>query len=351
MNIFKWFFNPEWFTFHLGGGGGGAPTQQTVTQTSIPDYAKPYVETMLGKAQATTERPYQAYGGERIAGFTPLQQQAFQGAANLGPTQQIGQGTQLAGLAGLGSLGAGQNYMSMATNPYAQQAFMSPYIQNALQPQMQEAARQSAIQGQQNAAQAVGAGAFGGSRFGIQEAERQRNLGTLQNQIYGQGMQNAFQAAQQAQQFGANLGLQGYGQAGAAAGTLGQLGQTQFGQQQQAMQAQAQAGAQQQALAQQKLTQDYQDFLNQRGYEQQQLAYMSDMLRGLPMSQQTQQMYQAPPSMLSQLGGLGMTAYGLFGGQNPVFKAEGGEIKAKKKKGKDTPAGLADLLLHDMEKG
>ena len=328
-----------------GGGGSSQPTSQSVTQSNIPEYARPYAERMLGKAEALTDTPYQAYGGERIAGFNNLQNQAFQEAQNLQPAQQLGLGTQLAGMSGLGSLQAGQNYQNMATNPYATQAYMSPYIQNALAPQMQEAARQSDIQGQQNAGGAARAGAFGGSRFGLQEAERQRNLGTLQNSIYGTGMQNAFQNAQQAQQFGATLGLQGMGQGLQAANTLGQLGQTQFGQQQAAMQARAAAGQQQQSLEQQKLGQQYQDFLTQRGWNQQQLANMSDMLRGLPMAQQTQQQYIAPPSMLSQAGGLGLTAYGLFGGQNPVFKAaEGGAIN------EEIPAGLADLLVHRIGK-
>ena len=351
MKLLKWLFNPDWFTFKFGGGGGGGgqPTNTTQTTTTIPEYARPYVEEMLGKTKALTETPYQAYGGERIAGFTPLQQQAMQAAGNLGPAQQLQQGTDIAGAAGLGSLMAGQNYAQQATNPYAMQSYMSPYIQGALQPQMQEAARQSAIQGQQNAAQAVGAGAFGGSRFGVQEAERQRNLATLQNQIYGQGMQNAFQNAQQAQQFGATLGLQGLGQGLQAASTLGQLGQTEFGQRQQAMQEQQKAGALQQQLEQQRLGQNYQDFLAQRQYPYQQLAFMSDMLRGLPLSQQAQQMYQAPPSTLSQLGGLGLTAYGLFGGTNPLIKtgAEGGSTEHMAQR----PAGLAELLLHDIERG
>lgn len=347
FNLLKLLFNPSLFTFYIGGGGGGSqPTHTTQTTTTIPDYAKPQVEKMLGKAEALMDRPYEAYGGERVAGFTPLQQQAFQGAANLGPAAQLQQGTNLAGMAGLGALGAGQNYAMQATNPYATAAYMSPYIQNALQPQMQEAMRQSQMMGVQNAAQAAQAGAFGGSRFGLQEAERQRNLGTNLANIYGTGMQNAYQDAARAQQFGAQLGLQGYGQAGQAAATLGQLGQTQFGQQQQAMQAQSAAGSQQQALEQQKLSQAYQDFLNQRGWEQQQVGWFSDLARGLPLAQQTQQMYQAPPSAVSQIAGLGLAGYGMFGGQNPMFKAEGGKIEDK-----DTPAGLADLLLHDMEKG
>jgi len=315
------------------------PSSQNVTQTSIPEYARPYVERMLGKAEALSSTPYQAYGGERIAGFDPMQQQAFQEAQNLGPAKQLGTGTQLAGMAGLGSLQAGQNYANQATNPYATQAYMSPYIQNALAPQMQEAARQSDIVGQQNAGQAARSGAFGGSRFGLQEAERQRNLGTLQNSIYGQGMQNAFQNASQAQQFGATLGLQGMGQGLQAASTLGQLGQTQFGQQQAGMQARAAAGAQQQGLEQQKLSQAYQDFLTQRGYPQQQLSYMSDMLRGLPLSQTTQQQYTAAPSFAQTAASLGLGAAGLK--QAGVF-AKGGLVR-------ETPSnGLGGIALHQL---
>jgi hypothetical protein len=309
-----------------------APSSSNVTQTSIPEYAKPYVERMLGKAEATTEAPYQAYSGERIAGFTPMQQQAQQSAANLQTSPQLGGASQLAGVAGLGSLGAGQQYAQQATNPYATGAYMSPYMQNALAPQMQEAARQSAIQGQQQQGQAVQQGAFGGARSGIVEAERLRNLGTLQNQIYGTGMQNAFQSAQQAQQFGATLGLQGMGQAGQMASTLGQLGQTQFGQQKDIISGQAAAGAQQQGLEQQRLQQQYQDFLNQRAYPQQQLSYMSDMLRGLPMQQQTQQVYQAPPSTFGQLAGAGLA---LAGANKAGYFAEGG---------------LTGLALHNMMK-
>ena len=297
---------------HGGGGGQQQPTNSTQTTTTIPEYARPYVERMLGKAEAFSEAPYQAYGGQRVADFSPMQQQAFQSAANLGPAKQIGVGTQLAGIAGLGGLGAGQQYAQQATNPYAMQSYMSPYIENAMAPALREAERSSAMMGQQNQAMAAQRGAFGGSRTAIVEAERQRNLAQQQGDIYGRGMQTAFEQAQRAQQFGADLGLRGYGQAGQMAGTLGQLGQTQFGQQQGAMQAQLAAGAQQQAQEQQGLTQAYQDFLSQRGYPQQQLSFMSDILRGVPLGQQTQVQYQAPPSMASQIAGLGMAGYGAY---------------------------------------
>ena len=342
LKLFKFFFGfaPEMFTFHLGGDDQPAqPSSQSVTQTSIPEYAQPYVEKMLGKAEALTSAPYQPYGGERIAGFTPMQEQAFQGIANLAPAQQLGAATQLGGLAGLGGLTAGSRYAQQATDPGAMGAYMSPFVQQALQPQLRELARQSDIQGQMNAGQAVRAGAFGGSRFGIMEAERQRNLGQQQADVLSRGMQTAFEQARQAQQFGATLGLQGLGQAGQAAATLGQLGQTQFGQQKDILQGQLSAGEQQRGLEQSRLSQQYEDFLAQRQDPYQRLAFMSDMLRGLPLAQQSQTMYQAPPSMTAQLGGLGMAALGAK--QAGLFGAEGGVV----------PGGLASVAANKLSQG
>lgn len=314
----------------------------SMSQTTIPEYAQPYVERMLGKAEAFTSAPYQAYGGERIADFSPMQLQAQQATANLQPSQQLGIGTQMAGIGGLNAMNAGQNYQRMATDPNAVNAYMSPYMQNALAPQMQEAIRQSDIMGQKNASQAAMQGAFGGSRQGVVEAERQRNLGQNLANIYGTGMQNAFQQAQQAQQFGSTLGLQGSQAATQAAQALGQLGQTQFGQQKDIINAQSNMGAQQQALQQQKLQQQYQDFLNQKAYPQQNLAFMSDILRGAPLGQQTQQQYTAQqPSTASQVAGLGLAAYGMFGNPGGAGKAEGGVIEED-----SSPAGLAELAIN-----
>jgi hypothetical protein len=397
------------------GGGGGAPSSQTVTQTTIPEYAKPYVERMLGKAEAFADSPYQAYGGQRIAEFSPLQQQAMQSAANLGPAKQLGTATQMAGIAGLragqaqygpGSFSAQQvsapslNQYQMQqpgdvstgrfTDPNNIQNYMSPYQQAVTDIEKREATRGSNILRQQQQAQAVQQGAFGGSRSAIVEAERQRNLGQQLGDIQARGGQAAFQQAaqqyqtdqqralqaalanqqmgygtgqanlqallgvqglgaqtgmqaqlanqqfgmeaqrlgEQSRQFGANYGMQGIQQQLAAAGMLGNLGQSQFAQEQGALQAQAAAGAQQQGLDQQKLTQSYQDFLSQRGHPQQQLAFMSDILRGGPLSQTTQQMYTAAPPMSSQVAQLGLGAYGLsqLGKSGFGFK-EGGEVK------------------------
>lgn len=319
----------------MGKGGGSpapAPSSQTVTQTSIPEYARPYVENMLGKSEALTDinaNPYQAYGGQRIQDFTPMQQQAFQGVGNMQVAPEIGAGSGMAALAGLGSLGAGSNYMNMATDPRATQAFMSPYMQNVVDTQKAEAFRdyEKGLTGLN--ARATGAGAFGGSRQAIERAEAGRNLGTQLGNIQAQGSQNAFQAAQQAQQFGSQLGLQGLGQGLQAASTLGQLGQTGYGQRMGILNEQQKVGAVQQAQGQQGLDLAYQDFLKQKNYPYTQLAFQSDMLRGLPLSQSAQQIYTAPPNAASQLGGLGMAGLGIYG-MSGGFKKDGGVISSYK---------------------
>jgi hypothetical protein len=324
----------------MGKGGGSpapAPSQQTVTQTSIPEYARPYVENMLGKSEALTDinaNPYQAYGGQRIQDFTPMQQQAFQGIGNMQVAPEIGAGSNLAALSGLGSIGAGGNYMNMATDPRSIQQFMSPYMQNVVDVQKQEAMRdyQKGLGGLN--ARAVASGAFGGTRAALERSEAGRNLNNQLANIQAQGSQNAFQAAQQAQQFGSSLGMQGFGQGLQAASTLGQLGQTGFGQRMGILGEQQKVGAVQQAQGQQALDTAYQDFLKQKNYPYQQLAYMSDMLRGLPLSQSAQQVYTAPPNVASQLGGLGMAGLGIYG-MSGGFKGakEGGQIKGYKEGG------------------
>jgi hypothetical protein len=334
-NLLSW-LTGEMFRFYIGGGGGGQqqqqPTTQTVQQTNLPAWAQPYSEQLLGQAQALTninQNPYQSYQGQRLADFTPMQQQAFQNIGGMQVAPQTGQATGLAGVAGLGGLGAGQQYAQMATDPNAVAQYMSPYMQNVVDYQKQQAIRDYSRALPGLGAQAAQAGAFGGSRQALVESEAQRNL---QNQLAGigaTGAQNAFQQAQQAQQFGAGLGMQGLGLAGQAAQTLGQLGQQQYGQQMGINAALQQAGAQQQALAQQGLTNQYQDYLNRMNYPYQQLAFMSDILHGTPTGGiTTAQQYQAAPSMANQIMGYGLGAYGL----SKLFGKEGGSVPGGLKK-------------------
>ena len=80
-----------------------APAAPTSTsQTTIPEYAKPYAEKMLGKSEALTESPYQTYGGQRMATSTPEQQAARQNVAGMQQPGQFAAGTGLAAAGGLG---------------------------------------------------------------------------------------------------------------------------------------------------------------------------------------------------------------------------------------------------------
>jgi hypothetical protein len=101
---------------------------------------------------------------------------------------------------------------------------------------------------------------------------------------------------------------------------------------------QNQIGGQQQTQQQNALNQQYQDFLDQKNYPYKQLAFQSDMLRGLPLSQSSNQIYSAPQSPLTQVAGAGLVAKGLG-----AF-AKGGKVKVKKQR----PAGLAELAISRM---
>jgi len=453
-----------------GGGGGGAAQQTTVSD--LPEWAKPYAQQTLAKTQELTDvgqNKYPTYTGERIQGLDPLQQQIYKDVGSMQTAPQLDVASNVAQSAALRGLGTGyqagqfgnqfqapgayqpatfdyiqaqapelqQYQMGPAervgtgsfTQPGAAAQYMSPFIEQALVPQLREAQRTSDILGTQQAGQAVQQGAFGGSRAGLLEAERQRNLATQMGDIRSKGLQTAFEQAQQlygteaqrqlaaqqanqaagltvggqnlaaqlgiqqlgagqslqaqlanqqarqqaqaqreasrqfgygqrmqaaglgaqyglagqqlgeqSRQYGAGLGLQGLQTALSGAGQLGQLGQQQFGQQKDIYGLQNQFGQQQRDYQQQLLSQQYQDFLNQQRYPYQQLEFMSNILRGTPMGT-VQSMYQAQPSQMSQLAGLGVAGAGAYGLMN---RKKGGAIKEKK------PAGLAELALAKM---
>jgi len=299
-----------------GGGSAPAPTQQNISQSNLPAWAQPYSEQLLGQTQALTDinqNPYQQYGGQMVADFTPMQQQAFNTVGNMQTAGQLGQGTDLANASGLGSIMAGQQYGQQATDPNAVSKYMNPYLQNTLQPAMQLLNQQYGIAGQQGQGAATKGGAFGGNRATLANSLNQQNQMLAQNQLVGGAYNQAYNTANQNMQTAAAQGLQGYGQANTAAGTLGQLGQSQYNQQMGIAGAQQTAGAQQQAMNQQNLTNQYQNWLNQQNYPYKQLGFMSDVLHGTPTGgTTTTQSTATPPSMFSQisgsLGGIGSLA-------------------------------------------
>jgi len=289
----------------------GSSSQTTTTNNPIATAAMPYVQQALGGAGALLNKPYEAYQGQQVAQFTPLQQQSFEGAQTMAPSQ-------LSGVAGLSALGAGQNYMNMATNPGATQAFMSPYQQGVIDVAQRNAMRNADIAGQARNAAAVKAGAFGGSRQAIENAEANRNLQQQLSDIQTQGLQSAYDKAQQNMQYGSNLGLQGAQAAGTLGGQLFQQGMD-------INKLQNTYGTQQQANVQSVLDKAYQQYQEQQQYPYKNLAFLSDMYRGLPLSSGTQTTSgTSSPSLLTQIGGLGALAYGLN-------KKEGGVIKSPAK--------------------
>ena len=310
-------------------GGGGSTSTGTTTQYSntVQPELMPYAQDIASKSQTLSGAQYTPYQGERIAGFNPNQQNTMNQTMGLQTPGQFGTSTNLSTNAGIGSFGAGQNYGQMATDPNSISAYMSPYMQNVVDYQKGQALRDFQIAQPMRQAQAVGQGAFGGSRSAIVDSEAQRALNSQLQGIQATGTQNAFGNAQQAQQFGSQLGLQGLNQANQAAQTLSQTGTAQQNADLTRLQAQAGVGAEQQALQQAQDSQAYQDFLKQQEYPYSQLAFYNSMVRGLsPVMPTTTQTYTSPPSALAQLSGLGLGAYSLG-----KMTKKGGIIKAKKK--------------------
>ena len=240
----------------------------TGSESNLSNWAGPYVTNMLAQGQAIANQPYQAYTGQLTAGTSPLQQQAFQGAQGLATPTNMGGFTP-------------QSFTGQGT---AQQ-YMNPYLQQALDPQLAEARRQSQITQTQNAGKLTGAGAYGGGRQAIMDAETQRNLATNLANITGQGYMNAYDKAMQ--QF--NVEQQ---QAQQAQNLTNQYGLNVLGQQ--AGLGQVQRGIESEAVAA-----DRNQFEEERLNPYKMVQFQQSLLSGLPLAAQTYN--TAQPSWLQSL--------------------------------------------------
>ena len=297
-------------------GGGTSPLTQNLTSQGVAGYAMPAVQNLLGATQAqifntdasgnvTGINPYQPYSTnpqDYVAGASPLQQQAYTSASNLGVPSQF----NAANLAAMGQL---SGYAGLS-DPNATQQFMSPYLKNALAPQLAEANRNYDISAANQQAKATQLGAFGGGRQAVLQAENERNRNTALNQIYGTGLQNAFTNAQQ-QQLAQAAGFGTSGQ------NLGNLGTSQLAAQQGILGTQNTLGQQQQQNQQNIINAAIKNYETAQQYPYQQLNFLKSSLQGLPIQTQATQGYQAAPSIVSQLAGLGLggaTIYNLLNG-------------------------------------
>ena len=212
------------------GGGAPAPTNQTVTQTNLPEYARPYFENLLNRTQAQSYQGYQPYGAARVAGFTPEQQGIQQSYANMtspGQFNQATQGLNIAGGMGMSGAQSGlnqalsyrpntynaqqvsapnlQNYQmagpqNVASQNFGQAAadyYSSPYQQNVTNIALREAQQKGALDKNALMSGAIGRGTFGGARNALLQAEQNRGLNQQLGDIQAQGSQQGYLNAQQ----------------------------------------------------------------------------------------------------------------------------------------------------------
>ena len=354
-----------------GGGGKGGGSSTTTVQQSVPKELVPYIREVIEQGKEVTALPYVPYTGQRIAGLTPEQQQiqsgvmsmqtpgayipAITGAQATGGlgfgAAQAGLGRGIEGATQAGQIGLGtaqqglQRALSYTPGTFGgQQAafYMSPFQQNVTDIAIREAQRAGDIERRNIGLQAAGRGTAGGSAQALREAELARNVMEQRGNIQARGSQAAFEQAQaqferdraaaaQAAALAQQVGAGGLGSMLQAAGTLGQIGGTGLGTslqsalgmgelagaQQRAdlarFEAQRQLAGQQQQINQQILSQQYQDFLAQRGYPREQLAFYSDIVRGnAPLFGQVTQTTQPMPGLGQQLLGYGLGALGAY---------------------------------------
>ena len=303
------------------------------SDTELVDTSQPYV---LPKAERTYSDPAVEYGARQLLGSyfggegqpglisqqipVPIRQ-----TAGLSPLEIQARNTA-GGLGGFApQLNQAQQYYqqsAMGYNPMMAQSFMNPYMSSVYAPQMQEIQRLGEAQKRDARAQQVQAGAFGGSRGAVQEAEIDRSVLDKQAQFgsdlaykgYGDAMERSMTGFEnmQGRRAGtargiAGLGQQGYDMLTGQINTLSGLGQTGRGIQDTALGSQYKAATQMADEPYMRL---------QRG--QQMLGGLGGLLpqymSGFGSGQGTMQAYQ-DPSMAAKLGAAYLTLSSLGQGQ------------------------------------
>jgi hypothetical protein len=333
-------------------GNTVTPAATGATETTVSNWAAPVVGGIVNAAVDQAANPYQVYGGATVAGPSNLQNQAFTGIQGLTVPNaaQTNAGTNMQNTyqsAMTQPAYTGTTFTSNTTginNQFGQSnldQYMNPYLSTILNPQIEEARRQAQITQNQNNAQMTQAGAFGGGRQAILNAETQRNLGTKLADITGKGYENAYTQAlgqynadqsrlldalkskEQSGQFGATQGLNYLKEAGDVAQSQGQFGNTQ---QQQALAAnrqQAELGGVQRDITQEGLKSDYDMFKEQRDYPKTQIDWLNSVMKQYPMT--TTNTYGEPTSALNSIFGGALSGVGILGlASDAVKKLSGG---------------------------
>lgn len=301
--------------------GSALSSGLTGTESNLSNWAGDYVTNMLGKGQALSEMPFEQYSGPLTAGASPLQTQAFNTAGTMQVPGSIAQAADTAG--GIATKAQGAAYTPVGSDFGTEQAqqYMNPYLKAALDPQLAELQRQNTIANMGNAAQLTKAGAYGGSRQAVMNAENQRNMLDKTNQLVSQGYNTAYDKAMaqfnadqarktQEAQYGADFGLKGLQTGLQAAQTQGQLGSTQQQADLATLKAQAELGATQRGLEAEDIAAQKAAFEEARVNPYKMVQFQQSLLSGLPLAAQNYNV--STPSTLQQIlsgigGGAGLT--------------------------------------------
>ena len=264
-------------------------------ESSLSNWAGPYVTEMLGEGAAVADLPYTAFGGPLTAGASQLQNAAFTGLGGLSAPTSMGAYTPEsftgAGYAAPtaqqtvdGQMGA---YTPASGNVL--QEYMTPYLQGALQPQYDAANRQSQIRQLAMQSQYGKAGAYGGGRQAVAGAELDRGLLDRMAGITGTGYQNAFEQAQS--QFNTEQERAMAAQQDANRYGFDVLGAQQTG------------GGLQRAIEAEGIAADRAQFQQERDFDKSNVLFKQSLLDGMPLETQNYTVTQ-PSGIASLAGGL-----------------------------------------------
>lgn len=283
---------------------GGGSTTSTVTQSNLPAYARPYFESMMNRTLGESERPYQTYDAQRLAGVSDATMTGMgmgTGFASSG-TPFMPAANAYAANSGM----TGTNIQNTTFNDAIRSYYSSPYQQAVTDRAKTDAAMNWMREKQYRDANAVKTGAFGGSRAAVAEAISQSELQNRLTNLDVQGAQSAFENAQQQFERDRSAMLQGGQLANQSAGLLSDLQNSQDQQNLARIKMQLGIGSAQEDYRQQQLDMAYNDFVNQRDSERQNLQFLSSILRGVPISANTDVATTQPTNPLAGiLGALG----------------------------------------------
>jgi len=307
------------------GKGSKAPPQQTeqnIVQSNLPKYFEPYAIDMMKRAEAESKREYTPYEGQRLADENTDTMASRQMARDVASGGIAGLDTAQGGTsAGMNRALQGMGFQSQDFDSAQAQKYMSPYLQNVLDVQKQQAVLDFNRGQADRNAQAVQAGAFGGSRGAVQQALAGEGLQRQLAEIQATGQQKAFEQAQQ--QFGADrdaraqaekMGLSAAESLSGQSAQLAALGEKARAGDIESAQLLEKIAKDRQARDQAGLDLAYEDFVRQRDMPREDLTFLSSILRGVPVQPSTETTKFQQYNPVKDLLGTGIAGLGLYKG-------------------------------------